>query len=219
MFSRIVVALALLSSASAVVLTPDNYDELTAGKSVFIKFFAPWCGHCKKLAPAWNQLMDEFEGDAAKVVADVDCTAEGKPLCDSNGVKGFPTLKYGDPSDLQDYKGGRELKDLQEHVKEKVVPMCSPAKIDLCDDAKKAEIEKFQAMDSAELDKLIADKTKEQEEVEADFKKGVEGLQKSYEGMQKAKEEKLEAIKESGLGLMKAVSKHAAKAAAKKDEL
>jgi len=42
MFSRILVALALLASASAVELTPDNFDEMTAGRSVFIKFLAPW---------------------------------------------------------------------------------------------------------------------------------------------------------------------------------
>ena len=41
-------------------------------------------------------------------MADVDCTAAGKPLCDSNGIKGFPTIKYGDPSDLQTYEGGRD---------------------------------------------------------------------------------------------------------------
>jgi hypothetical protein len=43
MFSRLILALALLSAgASAVHLTPDNFDELTAGKSVFLKFYAPW---------------------------------------------------------------------------------------------------------------------------------------------------------------------------------
>ena len=64
------------------------------------------------------------------VPADVDCTAAGKPLCDSNGVKGFPTIKYGDPADLQDYKGGRDLKSLKAHAEEKLVPMCSPAKLE-----------------------------------------------------------------------------------------
>ena len=43
------------------------------------------------------------------MVGDADCTAEGKSLCDSIGVQGFPTIKHGDPNDLQDYKGGRSL--------------------------------------------------------------------------------------------------------------
>ena len=42
MFSRILVALALFSGASAIELTPDNFDDAVAGKSVFIKFLAPW---------------------------------------------------------------------------------------------------------------------------------------------------------------------------------
>jgi hypothetical protein len=47
------------------------------------------------------------------LVADVDCTAGGKPLCDQNGVRGFPSLKYGAPDDLQEYKvsAGKRLED------------------------------------------------------------------------------------------------------------
>ena len=169
------------------------------------------------MAPTWNKLMDEFEGDAAKLVADVDCTAKGKSLCEEHGIKGFPTLKYGDPTDLQDYKGGRDMKDLKKHVETKLIPMCSPKNIDLCDDEKKAEIEKFSAMADEELEKMIAEKTTEMETAEAEFKKGVEALQATYEKLQEEKEATLEAIKESGLGLMKAVLK--TKGTAAKDEL
>jgi len=169
------------------------------------------------MAPDWNKLMDEFAGDASKLVADVDCTAAGKPLCEANGVKGYPSIKYGDYGDLQDYKGGRDFKSMQEHAQTKLVPSCSPANIDLCDDEKKAEIAKFQAMPADELQALIDTKSTEMDAAETDFKKAVEGLQKSYEAMQKTKEEKLEEIKNAGLGLMKAVSKHAAKAEKKDD--
>lgn len=62
------------------------------------------CGHCKKLKPDWDKLIADFEGSATQLVADVDCTAGGKDLCDANGVRGYPTLKWGDPSDLQDYQ-------------------------------------------------------------------------------------------------------------------
>merc|ERR1712072_1677520 len=84
-----------------------------------------------------------MEGDygAGALVGDVDCTAAGKPLCDSNGVKGFPTIKYGDPSALEDYKGGRDYDALKKFADENLKPMCSPSNLDLCDDEKKAEIE------------------------------------------------------------------------------
>lgn len=165
------------------------------------------------MVPVWTKLMDEYAGDPLKLVADCDCTAECKPICDANGVKGFPTLKYGDPSALEDYKGGREYEALKKHVDTKLVASCSPANIDLCDDEKKAEIAKFQAMPVTELQGLIDAKSTELEAAEKEFKAGVEKLQATYEQLQKDKEAKTEAITASGLGLMKSVSKHAAKVA------
>jgi len=154
--------------------------------------------------------MGEFDGHATALVADVDCTSAGKPLCDSNGVRGFPTIKYGDPNNLEDYKGGRDFDALKKFADENLKPVCSPANIDLCDASQKALIEKYQAMSAAELSEAIKGKEKEQEDAEALFKSEVEKLQKTYEGLSKAKEDTLAKIKESGLGYMKAV-----KAAAK----
>ena len=205
------------SAASATELSPATWDAAVEGKTVFVKFFAPWCGHCKKMKPAWDALMKEYDGHATKLVADVDCIKDGKPLCDAHGVKGFPTLKYGDPADLQAYEGGRDEKSLKKFVEEKLVPMCSPKNMDLCDDEKKAEIAKFMAMDDAALAADIEKKETELKEVEETFKTSVEGLQKQYEAFMKEKDDKTAAIKDAGLGMMKAVK--AAKASAKKDEL
>merc|ERR1711998_264837 len=146
-------------------------------------------------------------------VVDVDCTAAGKSLCDANGVRGYPTIKYGDPSDLQDYKGGRTLKDLQKFASENLKPVCSPANLDLCDDAKKAEIEKLQGMSASDLDAKIKEKEDEQKAAEKKFTDEVDKLQKRYQELQKEKEDALEAIKASGLGLMKSVKAAAAKKA------
>jgi hypothetical protein len=76
------------------------------------------CGHCKKLKPDWDKLIEDFASSSTQLVADVDCTADGKALCDANGVKGYPTLKWGDPSDLQDYQGGRSYDDLKKFADE-----------------------------------------------------------------------------------------------------
>ena len=163
------------------------------------------CGHCKKMKPDWDKLMDETKDSETQLVADVDCTADGKPICDANGVKGFPTLKYGDPSDLQDYKGGRDYDSLAKFVKEELKPMCSPKNIDLCDDEKKAQIEKLQAMSDADLEAAIAAKDKEMEDAETTFKSEVEKLQAKYQELMEAKEKTAADIKDSGLGLMKSV--------------
>eukprot|EP00656_Telonema_subtile_P006482 TRINITY_DN12_c0_g1_i1.p1 TRINITY_DN12_c0_g1~~TRINITY_DN12_c0_g1_i1.p1 ORF type:complete len:162 (+),score=59.60 TRINITY_DN12_c0_g1_i1:309-794(+) len=157
------------------------------------------------MKPAWDKLMAEYSGHASALVEDVDCTTAGKPLCDSNGVKGFPTIKYGDPSNLEDYKGGRDFDALKKFADENLKPLCSPSNIDLCDAAQKAEIEKFLAMTADELSEAIAGKEKEQEDAESTFKNEVSKLQATYEQLQKDKEATLESIKNSGLGIMKAV--------------
>lgn len=147
----------------------------------------------------------------------MDCTAAGKPLCDSSGVKGFPTIKYGDPADLQTYEGGRDEKALKAFAETKLVAMCSVKNINLCSDEKKKEIEVLQTMTVEDLQTKIDEQEESLKTIEADFKKSVEGLQKLYEGYTKEKEEKINALKESGLGLMKSVK--AAKVKAAKDEL
>jgi len=169
------------------------------------------------MKPDWDKLMDKFAGSATQMVGDVDCTAEGKPLCDSNGVKGFPTIKWGDPSDLQAYEGGRSYDDLETFATENLKPVCSPKNIDLCDDDKKAEIAKLQAMPDADLDAAIAAEEKKEEEAEAEFKAEVEKLQARYTALSEEKDEKVAAVKASGLGLMKAVK--GSKPAAGNDEL
>lgn len=215
-----IAALALMAlPASAVELSQANYDEVTAGKVVFIKMFAPWCGHCKKMKPDWDKLMDEYKDSETQLIADADCTADGKPICDSNGVKGFPTLKYGDPSDLQDYQGARTYDALKKFIDEDLKPSCSPSNLDLCDDEKKKEIETLTALDDASLEAKIAVEEKKIEEAEETFKAGVEKLQETYQKLMGEKEATEAAVKASGLGLMKSVMMIKKKAAAGSDEL
>merc|ERR1719465_230644 len=155
----------------------------------------------------WNK------GDRAKtsLIADVDCTSEGKPLCEANGVQGFPTIKWGDPSALEDYKGGRDYDALKKFAKENLKPMCSPANIDLCDEEKKKEIAAFQAMSAEDLSAKIEEKKAEIKTAEDTFTEEVKKLQDTYSQLQKDKDEAIASVKSSGLGLMQAV-----RAAAKK---
>merc|ERR1711879_256248 len=148
----------------------------------------------------------DFQGSKTALVADVDCTTDGgKGLCEEHGVRGYPTIKHGDPADLQDYNGGRSYDDLKKFADENLGPQCSPANIDLCDAEKKALIDKYMAMPDSDLSTLIKEKTESMEKLESDFKTFVEGLQKSYEEGNKKKDDAIKKIKEGGLGVMKSV--------------
>ena len=197
----------LIASASAVELTPETWDEKTAGKSVFVKFFAPWCGHCKKMKPAWDSLMEEFEDSDTVLVADVDCVGDGKPLCDKVGVKGFPTIKYGDPDDLQDYKGGRDENELSKFTNT-LKPGCDVETLENCSDEDKAVIEELREKDVTEPQEQILAEAKEREQAHTDFKEQVEKLQQQYEQLSSDRDSTLEDVKDRyNIGFVKQLVK------------
>jgi hypothetical protein len=167
------------------------------------------------MKPDWDKLMAEYKDSKTALIADVDCTADGKSLCDANGVRGYPTIKWGDPSNMEDYKGGRSLKDFQDFAKNNLKPQCSPANLDLCDADKKKQIEDYMAMSDSDLGAKIKSAKDEQVSLEETFKTEVKRLQDTYQQLQKDKDEGLQKIKDSGLGLMSAVQAHKKK----KDEL
>ena len=157
------------------------------------------------MAPDWEKLSGEWEGHEVGLVAEVDCTADGKALCDANGVKGFPTLKYGDPTALDDYQGGRSFSDLSKFAKDNLKPICSPSKMELCDDDKKKEIETLMAMSDDEINAKITAEEKKLEDAEEEFKNEVQKLQEKYQSLMEEKDAKAAAVKAAGLGLMKSV--------------
>ena len=169
------------------------------------------------MKPAWDKLVADFEGSKTALVADVDCTAAGKPLCDSNGVQGFPTIKWGDPNALEDYQGGRDYDALKKFADENLKPVCGPSNLDLCDDEKKKEIEELMALSAEDLDGKITEGEGKIEAAEKLFKDELEKLQKNYEKLMKDKEATIAEVKASGLGLLKSVK--AAKKAGGKEEL
>jgi len=170
------------------------------------------------MKPAWDQLIEKFEGSTTALVADVDCTAGGESLCSEKGVQGYPSIKWGSPDALEDYEGGRDYEALEAFAEENLKPVCSPANIDLCDDEKKAKIEELMKMSLEDLDAEIEKKDAESKEAETHFDAEVQKLQETYEALEKEKTAKQAAVKASGLGLMKAV-KAAKGAGADKEEL
>jgi len=112
------VVYALCVSAGTLSLTPETFDSVVDGtKNVFVKFFAPWCGHCKSMVPAYEETAEAFAKESDVVIADVDADAH-KDLATRFGVSGFPTLKFfkKGSTDPVDYNGGREAADIIEYI-------------------------------------------------------------------------------------------------------
>jgi thioredoxin domain-containing protein 5 len=82
--------------SSVTDMTDANHDEVirSATAGAFVKFYAPWCGHCRKLEPTWEALSDALQPlPAATAVARVDCTKH-RALCSRYGIRSFPTLLF-----------------------------------------------------------------------------------------------------------------------------
>jgi len=116
---------AAAAEEKAAAASVDEFNAKIKGKHGFVKFYAPWCGHCKKLAPAWAELEAKFADNANAVVMKVDCTAdEGKQICAKAGVRGYPTLQYFNGAQEagagEKYTGARELDSLANFLQAKL---------------------------------------------------------------------------------------------------
>jgi len=99
------------------VLVASNFDEvaLDKEKNVLVEFYAPWCGHCKQLAPIYDELGAKFKDDASVVVAKIDATVNE---LEHTKINSFPTIKLykkGDNS-VVDYNGERTLDGLSKFL-------------------------------------------------------------------------------------------------------
>ncbi|KAK0223361.1 protein disulfide isomerase [Armillaria fumosa] len=111
-----------IKASNVLELNPGTFDDVVGiGKPGLVEFFAPWCGHCKNLAPVYEQVADAFSHVKDKVfVAKVDADGEGKPLGQKYGVTGFPTLKWFNADGTEEaYSGGRDLESLTAFISEK----------------------------------------------------------------------------------------------------
>ncbi|KAF1331652.1 Protein disulfide-isomerase domain, partial [Globisporangium splendens] len=113
--SSSVIAADVGSESNVIVLNEENFEHLTQAATGattgdwLVEFYAPWCGHCKRLAPVWEELADELKG--AVNVAKVDVT-ENSELGKRFGIRGFPTLLFLRQGQVYKYSGARTVKEL-----------------------------------------------------------------------------------------------------------
>jgi len=98
------------------VLVGKNFNEVVMDKTknVIVEFYAPWCGHCKQLAPIWDQLGEKYRDSKDIVIAKMDSTVNE---VEDVKVTSFPTIKYFNKAgETIDYKAGRTLDDFVKFI-------------------------------------------------------------------------------------------------------
>lgn len=109
-----------------VELGDENFDSRLADMdTALVMFYAPWCGHCKRLKPEFARAaIDLKENDPPVALVQVDCTEAGKSTCARFGVSGYPTVKIFKSGELSsDYNGPREYNGIVKFMKAQVGPV------------------------------------------------------------------------------------------------
>ena len=96
---------------TSIPLTAEKFQTLVTNTRDpwFVKFYAPWCPHCQKLAPNWNEMARDMKGKLN--IGEVNCDVE-KRLCKDAGVRGYPTMSFFRGGERVEYDGLRGIGDL-----------------------------------------------------------------------------------------------------------
>ncbi|KAK0731580.1 protein disulfide-isomerase precursor [Lasiosphaeris hirsuta] len=132
-------AAAVASASDVEQLTKGNFDDFVkANDIVLAEFFAPWCGHCKALAPEYEEAATTLKEKDIRLVK-VDCTEEAD-LCQQHGVEGYPTLKvFRGLDNVTPYKGQRKAAAITSYMIKQSLPAVSAVTKDTLEEFKKAD--------------------------------------------------------------------------------
>lgn len=116
---------AFAGEADVLDLTDSDFSTRVAEtETTLVMFYAPWCGHCKKLKPEYAKAAELLRGEDPPIaLAKVDCTEGGKDTCGKFSVSGYPTLKIFKNGEVsQEYNGPREASGIAKYMKSIVGP-------------------------------------------------------------------------------------------------
>lgn len=192
--------------SSAIELTPENWDVETAGKLVFVLFYADYHTFSLQLKDeVWDALTMAYRDSATKLVGEINCGGAGEALCGAVGINKLPSIKWGNPTALNTYGGETDVIKLTEFVEEQLQPFCSPVNLDYCDDDQKSEILKYEAMTDDELVEAMVEKFEEREKAQEVYTEFLADLNKRFEEASAEKEKAVAEIEGVDLALLLAV--------------
>ena len=161
-----------LSASDVLELKDSDFDSKIRNLDVaLVEFYAPWCGHCKRLAPEYEIAATALKNnDPPVALVKVDCTVETK-VCGKYGVSGYPTLKIFKGGEMaSDYNGPREADGIVKYMRTKAGPTSKNLQ-------SVAEAEKFLANNEHSI---VAFVNSADSALATEFKKAADQLAENY---------------------------------------
>jgi thiol-disulfide isomerase/thioredoxin len=96
----------------------EAFDNNSSEQGCLVLYYAEWCSHCQKAKPEYQRLIEEYNGNAKIMMIDCD-DSSNKELVESQGIKGYPTIRYyknGLNGDYDEYSGERKYSNFVEYL-------------------------------------------------------------------------------------------------------
>lgn len=179
-----------ISGSLVIDLNKDNYDEATAGKNVFIKFFDPNCEHCKSMVNEWDKMAKDWNEHDLVLIAQVNCRADvaTERWCRNDmNIHGMPTLLYGEPSHgglyLDSYGDDKVYDVLTRFVRETLSqkPICTAGNIRACEPDVQDKLKTYWKASKSDLEAMIDAKKADIKAAHTSFKSSFAEMQSLYD--------------------------------------